>query len=102
MCCFVAGVASENFVEYDKEDPRHCWVFSTHFTCSNGKREPICIPRCSHDSVVRFVLDRKARELKVTFGDTALELKELPQEGTLYPIVGIRDNDRIISIIHPH
>jgi len=38
----------------------------------------------------------------MTFGDTTLELKELPQEGTLYPIVGIRDNDQIISTIYPH
>lgn len=104
QCCgFMAGVASEEFSEYNEQVPKHSWFFTTLDMWADGKRSCSFVSkRLGQTAVVRFELDRDARVLKRTIGDETLELHGLPEKGTLYPIVGTWKNNQRISVGAPH
>ncbi len=102
---FRVGVASDAFSEYSKGWPNQSWFFRNDFMYAvgqmqGGKFDP---PAFAGGDVVTVELERApgvdgVLRVRVA-GKVARELKGLPKEGMLYPIVCLADKKQSYTMV---
>jgi len=103
---FVMGVASEGFSEYSVSpchDLKQLWMFQNQGVCSNGNRSeffPSCFEKCD---IVTFELERRPGVESVlravVAGKTPQEIRGLPEDGVLYPIVCLVNDVQGVTMV---
>jgi hypothetical protein len=104
-CAFKLGVASDAFSEFTSIVPRQSWFFQHHCMYADGQRQggylnPFPFAR---GDVVTVELERApgvdgVLRVRVA-GKTPRELRGLPRDGMLYPIVGLCHSMQSMSMV---
>jgi len=103
--CFRVGVASDAFSGYTEGSPKQSWYFSDYSMFANGQPQSGLFdsPPFAAGDVVTVELERArgvdgVLRVRVA-GKVARELRGLPRDGMLYPIVGLFNSQQSITMV---
>ena len=104
---FRVGVASDAFSEYTKIWPKQSWYFRKDVMCADGQQQGGLFdsPPFAAGDVVTLELERApgvdgVLRVRVA-GKVARELRGLPSDGLLYPIVCLNDKKQRYTMVAP-
>ena len=102
---FRVGVVSDAFSGYTGCWPKHAWFFQDFCMVAGGQRQGDYIdpPPFAAGDVVTFELERapgvdSVLRVRVA-GKIARELRGLPRDGVMYPIVGLFNKKQSITMV---
>ena len=104
--CIMLGVASEEFKSYSAGGSRlkHVWFFQKAATYSDGNKPVYCISPCfDQGDLVTLELERQRGVQSVlrvqVEGRAPQEIRGLPQDGVLYPIVCLLNDRQKVTMV---